>query len=297
MSRRARLLNAWLRRFEKPRLARAEDPVKLRRQMELSARIFLRAPRGTRFDRIDLSGIEAVQAVPRRHSGGPVIFYLHGGGFILGSPHTHRAPVAHLAALTGLRAILTRYRLAPEAPFPAALEDAMQAYRALGDPPGGVILGGDSAGGGLALALLARILAEGLRPPLGTFGFSPFTDLTFSGASFTANAKADPMLPAQRAADLARMYLNGADPRDPRASPLFADFTGAGPVWITAARTEILLDDARRIADRLMAQGVDVTCVIEGDLPHAWPMFQGYIPEARQSMVELAAWISTLSRL
>lgn len=299
MSRRARLLNRWLRLTEKRFLARAERPEALRRRMERTARIFCHPPRGTQFcdgaaDGRPVSGIRVIPPDPRD---GPLILYLHGGGYLFGSPRTHRAMVAHLAARTRLAAFLPRYRLAPEAPFPAAFEDGEAAYRAVMDHPGGVILGGDSAGGGLALALLARICAQGLPQPLGTFCFSPLTDLTFSGESFTANAQAEAMLPAARAGELGEMYLQGADARDSRASPLFGAFVGAGPVWLTAGDSEILLDDTRRMAERLIAHGVDVTCVIEHELPHVWPMMHVLLPEARQTLAELTGWITCLSRL
>ncbi len=299
MSLRARLLNGWLRQTEKRILARADQPEQLRRHIERSARIFFHPPRGVEFENIGLgeSNMQAVQITPPDMRASPLILYLHGGGYIFGSPRTHSAMVAHLAAHTGLRAVLPRYRLAPEHPFPGAIEDAQTAYRAIMDHPGGVILGGDSAGGGLVLALLAQIGALGLRQPLGAFCFSPLTDMTFSGTSFAVNAKADPLLPAHRAMEMAQMYLQGTDPADPRASPLFADFTGAAPVWMTAADTEILLDDTRRMSDRLLLQGVDVTCVVEKQLPHVWPLMHGVIPEARQTLVELTGWITSLSRL
>ena len=301
MSLRARLLCGWLRQTEKRIIARAEQPATLRRHMERSARLFFHPPRGTTFDDVSLteSDLAATRITPMDAAGGPLILYFHGGGYIFGSPSTHRAMVAHLAARTRLCAVLPRYRLAPEHPFPAASEDALAAYRAVMDHTGGVILGGDSAGGGLALGLLAQIGALGWPQPLGTFCFSPLTDMTFSGPSFCSNAKADPLLPAQRAWDMAQMYLQGADPLNPLASPLYANFAGAGagPVWLTAGDTEILLDDTRRMAGHLMEQGIDVTCIIEPGLPHVWPLMHALLPEARQTLDGLAGWITSLSRL
>ncbi len=298
MSLRARLLCGWLRHTEKRVIARAKEPEKLRRHMERGARLFLHPPRGTRFSesRLGDSGLKATRVTPANPRQGPLILYLHGGGFIVGGPRTHRAMVAYLAARTGLCAVLPRYRLAPEHPFPAAPDDARDAYRAVMDHPGGIILGGDSAGGCLVLSLLAQIGALGWPQPLGTFAFSPLTDFTFSGPSLAANAEADPLLPVHRTRDIARMYLQGADPADPRVSPLFADFTGAGPVWLTASETEILLDDTRRMAARLKRQGVDVTCIIEPGLPHVWPLMHSYLPEARQTLADVAGWITSLSR-
>lgn len=299
VSLRARLVSFWSRQTVKRILARAENPEQLRRLLERAARIFLHPPRDTVFDNISLgddSSLRATRITPSQTSVGPLILYFHGGGYVFGSPRSHRAMLAHLAARSGLSVVLPRYRLAPEHAFPAAPDDALTAYRAVVESPGGVILGGDSAGGGLALALLAQICELGLPQPVGTFCFSPFTDITFSGASFAGNADADPLLPAHKAREVGELYLQGADPTDPRASPLFADFTGAAPVWLTASDTEILLDDTRRMAERLAAQGVDVTSQIEIGLPHVWPLMHAILPEAHQTLAKLTEWIMSLSR-
>lgn len=299
MSVMAHLLKPYLRLTEKRGIARAADPGILRRRFERSARIFFHPPKGTQYRETTLDGsdIDAIHVTPKAVRDGPLILYLHGGGYVFGSPHTHKAMLAQLAARTGLSAVLPRYRLGPEHPFPAAPDDALAAFRAVLDHPGGVIIGGDSAGGGLALSLLGQICALGLPQPRGTFCFSPLTDVTFSGASFRDNAAADVILPASRANDMAQMYLAGANPRDPRISPLYANLAGVGPVWMCVGDTEILLDDSRRMAEHLMAQGVDVTCVIERDLPHVWPLMHMLLPEARQTLNELAGWITALSRL
>jgi acetyl esterase/lipase len=123
------------------------------------------------------------------------------------------------------------------------------------------------------------------------FAFSPLTDMTFSGASFQVNANADVILPAERAAEMAEMYLDGHDPFDALVSPLFADFTGAPPIWLTAGDTEILLDDTRRLAANMQKQGVDVQMQIERDLPHVWPIFHHILPEARATLDGVAGWI------
>lgn len=290
----ARLLNVWLRRTEKPRLERAQDPKVLRRAFERNARLFFWPPRGTKYRETQVAGLSATWVNPDRP--GPLILYLHGGGYVFGSPRTHRAMLARLSSDAGCPALLPVYRRAPEHAFPAALDDAARAYEAVMHRPGGVILGGDSAGGGLALALLAAILDRDLPKPLGTFAFSPLTDMRFSGESVLRNAESDAVLPAARAGDMAEMYLQGADPHDPRASPLFATFAGASPIWLTATEGEILLDDTRRITARLQDQHVAVTEVIETGLPHVWPLFHGILPEARATLRHLAGWISSLSR-
>ena len=297
MSLRRSALNIALRLMEKSYLAQVRDPVDLRTGFERKARFWFRAPRGSRFEPESCGGVPATWAlgpgVARRD--GPAILYFHGGGYVFGSPATHRAMLARLSSLTGLPACLPDYGLAPEHPFPRAVADGVAALGALRDHPGGVILGGDSAGGGLALATLAEALRQGGPLPRGLFAFSPLTDLTFSGESLRRNARDEAMLPADRAGEMAQMYLQGADPQDPRASPLFAGFTGAGPVWLAAGDTEILLDDTRRMAARLRAQDVPVTEVLRHDLPHVWPMFHGLLPEADETLRDLAAWIRSLS--
>ncbi|MEI4233192.1 alpha/beta hydrolase [Roseovarius sp. D22-M7] len=297
MSLRRSVLNLALRLMEKPHLARARDPERLRDGFERKAKFWFRPPRGSRFEADGCSEMEVTWALGPGVAcdSGPAILYFHGGGYVFGSPATHRAMLAHLSGLAGLPACLPAYGLAPEHPFPRAVEDGLAALAALRDHPGGVILGGDSAGGGLALAVLAETLRQGGRRPRGLFAFSPLTDLTFSGDSLRRNARADVMLPAHRAGEMAQLYLRGTDSRDPRASPLFAAFAGAGPVWLTASDSEILLDDTRRMTTRLRADGVEVTEVLRHELPHVWPMFHGLVPEADDTLRDLAAWLRSLS--
>ena len=294
------VLNLWLRLTEKPHLARAATPERLRRSFEMKARLFFRAPRGTVYHASQIihedQGLPVLHISPARPGDGPVILYFHGGGYVFGSPHTHKAMVARLCAETGLRAVLPDYRKAPEHAFPAAIEDALAAYMAVADHPGGVVIGGDSAGGGMALALLGEITRLGARQPAGVFAFSPLTDQTYCGGSIITNAKADVVLPARRVDEMAGMYLQGQDAGDPRASPLRADFTGACPVWLTVGDTEILLDDTRRMAAALRGQGVEVSEHVEHDLPHVWPLFHNLLPEARVTLRDLGRWITSLSR-
>lgn len=286
------LVNTYLRLTEKPQMKNAAGPDALRRSLETKARLLFHAPLSMRVRRGDLAGNEAVLISHRK---GPepqaTILYFHGGGYVFGSPQTHAAMVAALAKRAGARAVLPRYPLAPEHPFPAGLNHAIAAYHACREQGGPVIIGGDSAGGGLALALLVHLLTKGGPAPDAVFAFSPLTDLTFSGASVRENAEVEVVLPAERAQNMLQMYLNGQDPSNPLASPLFADFTGGPPVWITAGDTEILLDDSRRIVDRMQGQGVDVTYVEEVDLPHVWPLLHNILPEARMTLDTLGAWI------
>lgn len=298
------VLNRWLRLTEKRYLARETDPAALRARFERRVRLLFPPPSGVPMRDGVLTGgggeIPALwigEAAGRGTAAGParpVVLYLHGGGYVFGSPHTHAPMLARLAQLSGVCACLPDYRLAPEHPFPAALVDARAAYRGLlaqGVPPDRIVLGGDSAGGGLALALLSDLCLAGLPRPAGLFALSPLTDLTFSGDSFRRNARADALLPATRGRDLVEMYLAGADPTQPGASPLRARFDAAPPVLLFAGDTEILLDDARRMAEVLCGQGVETDLRIARDLPHVWPFFWRYLPEAAATMTEIAGWI------
>ncbi|MEN9061689.1 alpha/beta hydrolase [Ponticoccus litoralis] len=294
MSLPARLLNFWLPLTEKRYLGRAQDIRALRRLTEMKARLWLHPPFGTTFDSRSTGGCPTLWVNP--DSPGPLLLYLHGGAYVMGGPVTHRALAARLSRASGLPLCLPDYRLAPEHSCPAALTDALAVYRAVADHPQGVILGGDSAGGGLALSLLSEILRADLPKPLGLFAFSPWTDLTLSGDSCTENAARDVMLPVTRARDCAALYLGATAPDDPRASPLFADFGGAPPVWLTVSGTEILRDDTLRMAERLRGQGAAVSLTVERDLPHVWPLFHGMLPEGRATLRALAQWLRSLSR-
>ncbi|MEO0401953.1 MAG: alpha/beta hydrolase [Pseudomonadota bacterium] len=292
MSWQASLLNRWLRWTEKPFLTKAQSVTVLRRSFEIKARLFFHGPLGLRRRWRDLAGAPALCITPRR--AGPTLLFFHGGAHVFGSPRTQSAMLAALAKRADATAVLPQYPLAPEHPFPAALDHCVATYRALlaeGVDPATVIVGGDSAGGNLAFAVLADLLAAGDPLPAGVFGLSPLMDLAFTGDSFLGNAAADVVLPASRIWDTALGYLKGHPADDPRASPLHADFTGAPPVWLSVGDTEILQDDTLRLADRLRAAGVSVALQLERDLPHVWPMFHNIVPEARTTLDQLAAWI------
>ena len=286
-------LNFWLRHFEKRRM-RNRPFAELRRALDLQARLFFHPPWGTRQRWSSFGDVDCLVITPPKHVPERFMLYVHGGGFVFGSPDTHSAMAANLAQRIGATVVMPQYRRAPEAPFPAAPKDV----RAVWDnlllsrvAPSQIVLGGDSAGGALALGLVAALCSENAALPGAVFAFSPLTDLTYGGDSFTGNAECDVLLPAQNARQLADLYLQGHAANDPAASPLFADFTGAPPVWMTVGDTEILLDDSRRMLARLQAQGVTAKLVIAHDLPHVWPLMHNILPEARQTLASLARWI------
>ncbi|MEM6481181.1 MAG: alpha/beta hydrolase fold domain-containing protein [Pseudomonadota bacterium] len=289
------ILNTSLRLVEKPYLEAATDVLAVRQSFERKARLLFRSPSGSDFRKKTVGGRPSVLVTPRAVGSSKVaIFYLHGGAYLFGSPDTHRAMVARLCAEGGFQALLPSYRLAPEHLFPGALEDALSAYQAWRAEHAHVVIGGDSAGGGLALALLAEIGRLDLDAPLGAFAFSALTDMTGTAPSLRNNAETEVILPAHRMREIGNMYLGGSDPSDPRASPLFADFHGAPPVWLTVSDAEILLSDSQNLASRLTDQNVPVHLRVEHNLPHVWPIFQSYLPEARATLADLASWIRQL---
>ncbi len=291
MSRRAGLLNWWLATVERPALARLPGPEEARKRFEFQGRTMLRGPLSARREWRSVAGLDLLSVRAKGADGTPRVLWLHGGAYVFGSPGTHAGMAARLSARTGAEVLLPNYPLAPEHRFPAAPEAAFALWRAL-SADGPLIIGGDSAGGGLALALLARLVAEGGRMPTRTILLSPWTDLTFSGESITTNAASDVLLPPERLTEARDYYLNGADPSDPRASPLFAKFTGASPVHVWVGDSEMLLDDSRRMVARLTAQGVAAELTIDHDLPHVWPIFPGWmLPEADRTLDQMAAAI------
>lgn len=299
MSWQARLIGAGLRLVVRPRLAREHNPRRARARFLIAARLFFRDPPFAIYLRDRLGTARAgIPALWARVAGTPehgVLLYLHGGAYIMGSPRTHRAMAARLAAESGLAAILPRYRLAPENPFPAAFEDAVTAYRTLlerGYPPERIALAGDSAGGGLALALLAEIGRRGLPRPAALVAFSPLVDMSFSTRSMQENAFCDALLPAQRARDMRSFYMPQGDPHDPRASPLFAEWKApVPPTLLMASRAEILRDDSVAMAERLRAAGGRSECELWDGMAHVWPIFQGHMPEADAALVRAGRFL------
>jgi acetyl esterase/lipase len=229
------------------------------------------------------------------------ILHLHGGGYVLGSPRTTRSITAGLARHTGLPVLAPDYRLAPEHPFPAAVEDAVAGYSWLTDQrvdPRRIIVSGDSAGGGLTMALLLTLRDQRLPLPAGAVGISPMLDLTLSSASIDANLATDPQVTRAFLQFSVRRYLPpGVDPKSPLASPVFADLAGLPPVLLQAGGDEALLDDTVRFGEAAEAAGVDVTVECWEAMMHVWHMLAPRFPEAEAAFTAIAAWIHALPGL
>jgi len=242
----------------------------------------------------DLGGVPGEWLTPIAADEGRVVLYFHGGGYNIGSAETHRSMLTHLATRARTRVFSVDYRLAPESPYPAAIDDAVASYEGLltvGTDPARVVVAGDSAGGGLALALLTRIRDAGVALPAGAVALSPWTDLTASSASIAANEATDIMLGRPLLHHWATAYLDGADPEHPHASPLHADLSGLPPILVQVGDTEVLLDEGVRFAAQAADAGVDITLQVEPDMFHVWPFFAGIVPESDDALAEAAAWI------
>jgi acetyl esterase/lipase len=234
-------------------------------------------------------------AAPGSHPG-RVVLYLHGGGYVIGSINTHRSLVARISAASGARGLAIDYRLAPEHPHPAAVEDATAVYRWLleqGIEPARIAVAGDSAGGGLTLATLLALRDAGDPLPAAGVCLSPWTDLEGSGASAQPGAVDDPLLQYEGLVEMARHYVGEeGDLRDPLAAPLHGDYAGLPPLLIQVGTREILLDDSTRVAERARAAGVDVTLEPWEGLIHVWQMFGALgVPEADEAVTRIGEFV------
>lgn len=285
------VVNQLLQRWMKPR-ARQQlvDPQAVRRRIERLPTL-RRPPQGfvLRTDRHGTDWIEPCRGTVAR-----TVLYLHGGAYAVCSPRTHRSVTFQLARDAAARVVAIDYRLAPEHPFPAALEDALAAYRQLvasGTPAHSIVLGGDSAGGGLSLATLLALRDARDPLPAGAVLFSPWTDLTGSGASMRDNATSDVMFSAPDVLAAARLYLAQAPADTPLASPLLGALHGLPPLFIQASDSEILRDDATRLAERVRAAGGRAELALWPEMPHAWHCLGRVLPEAREALRLAAGFI------
>jgi len=290
ISLRAHAVRLGLRLFVKRRYRR--EPIEVVRQrfkrMEL---LVPRPPLGTKTRNFSLNGLPARTVTVRDARPGTEVLFLHGGAYSVGSFRNYGHFTWRLGKAARARVLALDYRMAPEHPYPAALNDALAGYCWLldqGAKPDRILLAGDSAGGGLTLALLLKLRDEGVPLPAGAVALSPWTDLATTGASLHTKADTDPMLVASEIPHHAAMYLGGADPRDPYASPLYGDPRGLPPTLIQAGGDEVLLDDGVRMAEKMQAAGCDVELQVWPRMPHVFQLLATVMPEAQAAVAEIA---------
>lgn len=251
------------------------------------------APEGTRTEAVSANGVPSEWISAPGADPGTNVLYVHGGGYVIGSVATHRGLVARISAASGARALSVGYRLAPEHPFPAAVDDAVAAYRWLlanGGTPARTVIAGDSAGGGLTIATLLALREAGDPLPAAGVCLSPWVDLEGTGESMTSKAALDPIVQRDGLKEMAAQYLGGAEPKTPLAAPLHANLAGLPPLLIQVGTSETLLDDATRITAKARAAGVDVTLEPWDDMIHVWQLF-AMLPEAHQAVERIGQFI------
>lgn len=252
------------------------------------------APGGASGTPVDAGGIAGEWITAPDATDDQIIYWLHGGGYCIGSINTHRGLLAAISAASGARGFAIDYRLAPEQPFPAPVEDAVAGYRWLlstGADPAQIIIGGDSAGGGLTVATLVALKDAGDRLPSGAVCISPWTDMALTGESLTSKADADPMITTDGIVRVRDAYVGTADPRAPLASPIYADLSGLPGILIQVGENEVLLSDSTRLAERAEAAGVEVTLEVWPDMFHVWHFFAAMLPEGQQAIDRIGEWV------
>lgn len=248
-----------------------------------------------RYESVDAGGVPAEWVMAPESRDDRAVLYLHGGAYVMGSIDSHRGLATRIARGTRARVLVLDYRLAPEHAFPAAVDDALVAWRFLLD--GGIAsaqaaIAGDSAGGGLTAATLVALRDAGASLPAAAVCISPWLDLTLGSDSIRTLADEDPFVDAAGLlAPAAEAYLAGADPRSPTASPIFADLAGLPPLLVQVGTAEVLLDDSRRFAERARAAGVDVELEVAEEMIHVWHAFADILPEAEQAIDRLTAFL------
>lgn len=261
--------------------------------LEAVARV-MPLPGGVDQSAAGLPGLRAAWLTPRAAGLDGVVLYLHGGAYTIGSMNTHRVLASWLVRHSGLRVLLPEYRRAPEHPFPAAIQDALRAYRWLleqGRSPARITLAGDSAGGGLCAALMIALRDQGLPLPAAAALLSPWTDLAGTGESLHSRSAIDPLFSHLNIIRAGKFYTNGNDPCDPLISPLYGNLTGLPPVLIHVGDHEVLLDDSTRLAERIRAAGGKVELVIWPEMWHVFQALGNWAPESQLSLQQIGQFL------
>jgi len=248
---------------------------------------------GVSADDVVLGGVKGIKLTPAGAEAGRTLLYFHGGGYCIGSPLSHKAMVSHIAAAMRATTFSMDYRMAPEAPFPAAVDDGLASYKALldqGIDPANIAISGDSAGGGLTLACALAARDAGLPQPACLLPISPWADLTNTGWSYGVKADSDPMISQDIINGFSDTYLAGADAKSPLASPCHADLSGLAPILIQVGSEECLLSDATLLAERAGAASVQVQLEIWPDMIHVWHFFHAFLSDGRAAIGGMANW-------
>jgi monoterpene epsilon-lactone hydrolase len=252
-------------------------------------------PEDVSFEAATLGGVPALWSMTPGAGKYRVLLYLHGGGYVIGSTQGYRPLFSAVARAAGARGVALEYRLAPEHPFPAAVNDAVAGYRALlkqGMAPGSIAVAGDSAGGGLTVAMLVAARDAGLPMPAAAVAISPWVDLEGTGESLATKLAEDPILTREGLLNSANQYLNGASPRTALASPIYADLAGLPPLLIQVGSAEVLLDDANRLAARAGAAGVATQLEIWPRMPHVWHANSFMLSEGRDAITGIGEFLA-----
>jgi acetyl esterase/lipase len=245
-------------------------------------------------EKVSANGVPAEWTSAQGADTSRAVLYLHGGGYVIGSLDSHRHLTSEIARDFGGRTLALHYRLSPEQPFPAPVEDALAGYRYLldlGIAPKNIAIAGDSAGGGLVVAALVAIRDAGLAQPSCGWCISPWVDMEGIGASMTGKAAEDPMVQKEPLLEMSALYLNGADPRSPLAAPIYADLRGIAPLYIHVGAAETLLDDAIRLASVAGAADVPVTLEVWPEMPHVWHLFHPRLGAGRRAITAGARYM------
>jgi monoterpene epsilon-lactone hydrolase len=251
-------------------------------------------PEGVTWTEVDAGGVPALWADPAGGADDRVLQYVHGGGYMIGDASFYRKLTGHLAKAIGCRVLNVDYRLAPEHPHPAPVQDSTTAYRWLldqGFEPGHIAISGDSAGGGLTVATLLSIRAAGLPMPAAAMPISPWVDMEGTGESMTSRRDRDVVVQLEGLKGMVDAFLQGQDVRDPLAAPLHADLSGLCPLYIQVGDDESLLDDSVRLAERARAAGVECRLDVFPEMQHVFQMAAGNMPEADEAIARLGEWV------
>jgi acetyl esterase/lipase len=276
---------------------RSDDIAQRRRDIDARGLAY-KLPADVKVESVAANGVRSEWTSTPDADRGKSVLYLHGGGYVIGSLDSHRHLVAEIGRAAGSRGLAIEYRLAPEHPFPAAVDDALAAYRFLlsgGIRPGSIAIAGDSAGGGLVVAAMLAIRDAGLPQPAWGWAISPWVDMEAVGDSMTSKAATDPTVQRAGILDMAKLYLNGANPRAPLAAPIYADLHGLAPLLIQVGAAETLLDDAIRLAQRAGAADVAVDLQIWPEMIHVWHIYHPELAAGRRAIAAGGEFVKAMT--